>query len=126
GGDVHVPAEVRAGAIGDVQAVGPRGGRGQPQPDGVGAGGGDVDGVLEPLPGRGPAQVVGGAAGVGGGLQVDTVGAVAVGGAIHAGDVIGDALAAGVVVLRVDGAGHRRRGPAVGALGGRAGRRARS
>src|SRR6202042_2049545 len=99
GGDVHVPAEVRAGAIGDVQSVGPRGGRGQPQADGVAAGGGDVDGVLEPLPGRGPAQVVGGAAGVGGGLQVDPVGPVAVVGAVDAGDVVGDALAAGVVVL---------------------------
>ena len=110
GGDVA--AQVGAGAVVDVQGVGDRGGRGQPQADGVGAGGGDVDGVLEPLPGRGPAQVVA-AAGVGGGLQVDPVGAVAVGGAVDRGDVVGDALPAGVVVLRLHGAGHRRRGAAV-------------
>ena len=90
--------------------------RGDAQPDGVGAGGGDVDGVPEPLPGPGPAQVVA-AAGVGGGLQVDPVGAVAVGGAVDGGDVVGGALPAGVVVLRLHGAGHRRRGPAVGGLG---------
>ena len=70
--------------------------------------------------GRGPAEVVA-AAGVGGGLQVDPVGAVAVAGAVGGGDVVGRALAAGVVVLRLHGAGHRRRGPAVGALGGSAG-----
>ena len=118
GRDVHAAAEVGAGAVVDVQAVGDRAGRGQPQADGVGAGGGDVDGVLEPLPGRGPAEVVA-AAGVGGGLQVHPVGAVAVGGAVHAGDVVGHGLPAGVVVLRLDRAGHRRRGPAVRSFAGR-------
>ena len=115
GGDVDVAAQVGAGAVGDVQAVGDPAGRGQPQADGVGAGGGDVDGVLEPLPGRGPAQVVA-AAGVGGGFQVHAVGAVAVGGAVDRGDVVGHALPAGVVVLRLHGAGDRRRGAAVRAF----------
>ena len=125
GRDGDGAAQVGAGAVVDVQGVGDRGGRGQPQPDRVGARRRDVDGVLEPLPGRGPAQVVGAAAGVGGGLQVDPVGAVAVVGAVDRGDVVGHALPAGVVVLRVHGAGHRRRGPAVRALGGGPGRRAR-
>ena len=59
---------------------------------------------------------------VGGGLEVDPVRAVAVGGPVGGGDVVGDALPAGVVVRRVDGAGHRRRGPAVrGAGRGRGG-----
>ena len=77
-------------------------------------GGGDVDGVLEPLPGGGPAEVVP-AAGVGGGFQVDAVGAVAVGGAVDRGDVVGHALPAGVVVSRLYRARNRRRRTPVGA-----------
>ena len=91
--------------------------RGHPEADRVGPGGGYLDGVLEPLPGVGPAHVVraAGRAGVlrvGGGLEVDPVGAVAVGGAVGGGDVVGDALAAGVVVRRLDRAGHGRGRPA--------------
>ncbi len=119
-------AEVGAGRVGDVQRVGDPVGRGDPEAERVGARGGGVDGVVEPLPGRRPAEVVGAGAGVvrgvGGGLEVDPVGAVAVGAAVGRGDVVGDALPAGVVVGRVDGAWHRRRRPAVRGVG-RGGRR---
>ena len=120
-GDRDRAAQVGAGRVVDVQRVGDPVRRGDPERDRVGAGGGDVDGVVEPLPGRRPADVVGAGAGVvlgvGGGLEVDPVGAVAVGGAVGGGDVVGDALAAGVVVGRVHGAGHRRRGAAVRGAG---------
>ena len=89
-----VPAGVRdgdragqagAGGVGDVQRVGDPVRRGHPEGDGVGARGGDVDGVVEPLSGRRPAHVVGAAGRAGvlrvrGVLEVDPVGAVAVGG----------------------------------------------
>ena len=105
-----------------MQGVGDAAGGGEPEADRVGAGGGDVDGVLEPLPGRGPAQVVGAAAGgvlgVGGGLEVHAVGAVGGAVAVDGGDVVGHALAAGVVVRRLHGARHRRRGAAERSLGG--------
>src|SRR6202034_2779683 len=117
GRGVDVPAQVRAGGAGDVQGVGDRVRGGQAQADRVGSGGGDVDGVFEPLPGGGPAQVVA-AARVGGGLEVNPVGPVAVGGAVDRGDVVGHALAAGVVVLCLHGARYRRRGAAVRAFGG--------
>ncbi len=114
----------RAGQVGargvrDVQRVGDPVRRGQPEGDAVGARRGDVDGVVEPLPGRGPAHVVGAAGharvlGVGGVLQVDPVRAVAVRGAVGGGDAVGDALAAGVVVRGLHGARHRRRGAPVG------------
>src|SRR6202034_2083806 len=91
--DVDVPRQVGAGGAGDVQAVGDAAGRGQPQADRVGPGRGDVDGVLEPLPGLSPADVVS-AAGVGAGFQVHAVGAVAVGGAVSRGDAVGYPLPA--------------------------------
>ena len=110
----------------DVQRVRDPVRGGDPERDRVGAGRGHVDGVVEPLPGCRPAHVVragaGVALGVGGRLKVDPVGAVAVGGAVGGGDVVGDALPAGVVVGRVDGAGHGRRRAAVrGPGGGRGG-----
>ena len=120
-GDGDRAGQVGAGGVRDVQRVGdPVRGR-HPERDRVGAGRGHVDRVVEPLPGRRPADVVGAGAGVvggvGGRLEVDPVGAVAVGGPVGGGDVVGDALAAGVVVGRVDGAWHRRRGAAVGGPG---------
>src|SRR3984957_10509689 len=117
GGVVDVAGEVGAGGAGDVQAVGGAAGRGQPQGDRVGAGRGHVDRVVEPLPGAGPSDVVA-AAGVGAGLEVDAVGAVAVGGAVDRGDVVGRALPAGVVVGRLPRPGDRGCGPAVGRPGG--------
>ena len=114
--------EVGARGVGDVQRVGDPVRRGNAEGDRVGARCRHADGVVEPLPGRGPAHVIGARAGrvlrVGGGLQVDPVGAVAVGGAVGRGDVVRHALAAGVVVRRVDRAWHRRRrAPVRGAAG---------
>jgi hypothetical protein len=91
------------GGVGDVQRVGDAVGGGEPQAHGVGARGGHVDRVLEPLPGRCPAQVAwadgrGGVLRVGGGLQVDPVRPVAVGGAVDRGDV--RPLSAGVPLAR--------------------------
>ncbi len=112
-------AEVGARRVGDVQRVGDRVGRRHAEADRVAAGRGYLDGVLEPLSRVGPAHVVGtardaGVLRVGGGLEVDAVGAVAVGGAVDGRDVVGSALAAGVVVRRLHGAGHRRGRPAEG------------
>src|SRR6202044_447869 len=72
-----------AGGVGDVQRVGDAVRRGHPEADRVNPGGGYLDGVVEPLSWCGPAHVVGaaGRAGVlrvGGVLEVDPVGAVAV------------------------------------------------
>ena len=119
-------AQVGAGGTGQVQRVGDPVRGGHPEGDAVGPGGGDVDGVLEPLPGRRPAQVVGAAGRAGvlrvrGGFQVDPVGPVAVGAAVGGADVVAHPLAAGVVVRRLHGAGHRRRGATVGPVGGRGG-----
>ena len=90
-----------AGRVGDVQRVGDPVGRGDPEAERVGACRGGVDGVVEPLPGRRPADVVGAGAGVaggvGGGLEVNPVRAVAVGAAVGGGGVVGDALTAGVI-----------------------------
>ena len=94
---------------------------GQAQAD-RGSGGGDVDGVFEPLSPGGPAQVVA-ASGVGGGLEVHAVGPVAVAGAVDRGDVVGHALAAGIVILRLHRARYRCRGAAVRAFGGGVGHR---
>ena len=118
--------EVGAGRVGDVQSVGYPVRRGHPEGDGVGAGRRDVDGVVEPLSGRRPAHVVG-AAGRAGVLRVrrvlkiDPVGTVAVRGAVDRGDVVRHPLPAGVVVRRLHGARHRRRGPPVGGAGGSVG-----
>ena len=103
--------QVGAGGVGDVQRVGDPVRRGHPEADRVDPGGGHFDGVLEPLSGCGPAHVVGAAGRAGvlrvrGVLEVDPVGAVAVGGAVGGGDVVRHALAAGVVVRDLDRARH--------------------
>ena len=116
-GRLTLPLRLVPDAFDRCSAVGHRARRRDPQADRVRAGRRDVDGVAEPLAAGGPADVVA-AAGVGGGLQVDAVGAVAVAGAVDRGDVVGDALAAGVVVLRLYRAGNRRRRAAVRRLRG--------
>src|SRR6266700_5697336 len=92
--------------------------RGDAEADRVGAGGCDVYGVAEPLPARGPAEIVPTAAGsaVRAGLQVDAVRAVTVGAAVDRRDVVGHALPAGVVVRRLYCAGYRCRATPVGAF----------
>ena len=117
GGDGDRAGQVGARGVVDVQRVGDGGGCRHPEADGVRPGRGHLDGVLEPLPGARPADVVSGAGRtgvrrVGGGLEVDAVGAVAVGGAVGRGDVVGDALPAGVVVGGLHGAGNRGGRPA--------------
>src|SRR5256885_394689 len=79
GGDVDAATEVGPGGVGQVQRSGHRTGCGHPGADRIGTGRGDVDRVPEPLATRGPAHVVPAAA-VGRRLQVNAVGAVAVGG----------------------------------------------
>src|SRR5262249_45784882 len=106
-GAVHFQVEGAAGAAG-----------GDAKLNVVAAGAGDVDGVLEPLASLGPADVVA-AARVGRGLDVHAVGAVlaAVVGCI--GVVVGDALAAVVVILGLDHARDRPRRAAVRLVGRR-------
>ena len=67
--------------------------------------GGDVEGVFEPLAGLDEADVVA-AAGVGGGFDVDAFGfAIGTAQIGFVGVVIGDAFAAEVVILGLDGDG---------------------
>ena len=119
--------QVGACGVGDVQRVGDPVRRRQPERDAVGSGGGHVDRVLEPLCRCRPAHVVRAAGRAGvlrvrGGLEVDPVGAIAVGGAVGRGDVVGHTLTAGVVVSRLDGARHRCRGAPVRSAGSGVGR----
>jgi len=78
---------------------------GDPEGDLIGAAGGDVDGVLGVLAHAVPADVVA-AAGVGAGLDIDAVrGAVLTALVRGFGVMVGQTLAAVVVVFRLDGAG---------------------
>src|SRR5205085_9223949 len=85
---------------------------------GVFRGGGNVDGVVEPLARIGPADEVS-AARVAGGAEVHVVGAVQSAGVARAAVVVGDAFAAGVVVLKLDRARDALRRAAERQLGGR-------
>ena len=99
----------RAGPAGAERHAGGRAGglrRGGPEVHHVGARLGDVDRVVQPVPGVEVADVVRPAGGRGRPLDADAlVGAIGPGGVPGVADVVGDALAAVIEVLRLD---HRR------------------
>src|SRR5205085_447904 len=76
-------------------------GRGVAEVEGIVAGGGDVDRVLEPLPRLHPADVVS-TAGIGGGLEIDASRAVSAAIVTRVEIVEGDPLAAVVEVFCLD------------------------
>jgi len=109
-------AEVGSRRVGNMERIGNSGRSGNQNADRVRPCRGHVHCVAEPLSRGRPAEIV---AGCGGccRLQIDAVGAVAVGRSIDRGHVIGDSLAAGVVVLGHHRARNRRGRSAERSLG---------
>src|ERR1035437_176215 len=87
-----------------MERTGDRSGSGYAEGDRVGSGRGHVNGIAEPLSGSRPSEVVAPSR-VGGHFQVDAIGAVAVTRSIDRSNVIGNPLAAGVVIFRLHRAG---------------------
>src|ERR1035441_3565222 len=88
-----------------MERIGDRSCSGYAEGDRVGSGRGHVDRIAEPLSGSRPSEVVAPAR-VGGHFQVDAIGAVTVRRSIDRSNVIGNPLAAGVIILCLHRAGN--------------------